>query len=104
MSKPRYKHDCDACKWVGSIDYPAPHSDNTAPIRHADLYVCLQSIGGPSCIARFSSEGSDYASMAESLIRSAYLPRLASDDLPLMSTSGPALIASYFFAKAKGLI
>jgi hypothetical protein len=62
--KPRYKHDCDSCTWLGTITYPAPLSDDSAPMRNADLYCCVKCIGGPSLIARYSSDGPDYASLS----------------------------------------
>ena len=49
---PRFKHDCDQCVCLGR------HGD-------ADLYYCPK---GPTVIARYSDEGSDYVSgMASSL-------------------------------------
>lgn len=100
--KPFYKHDCSRCHHLGSIVYPAPYSLNGrkwTEMRRADLYIC--NIGqtlGPDLIARFSSRGSDYASSMAKLMKEHYLKQ---DEF---CTHGPALIAAYYFAKAKGLI
>lgn len=45
----RFQHDCDKCKPLGEF-------------KDADLYYCDQQIGGPTVIARYSSDGGDYAS------------------------------------------
>jgi hypothetical protein len=48
MQIPRYKHDCDACKFIGNhLQY--------------DVYHCSGILGG-SVIARFGNKGSEYAS------------------------------------------
>lgn len=51
MRKPLYEHDCENCQFLGSFN-------------GVDLYYCpRQAIdGSPTVIARFSSEGPDYAS------------------------------------------
>lgn len=97
---PKYKHDCDQCHFVGNISYPGPLSDGSAPLTNADLYYCerAESDMGGSVIARHSSDGPDYASAPVSIIKSHYLT------MEQFSTSGPALIAGYYFTKAKGLI
>jgi len=61
MSKslPQYTHDCDACVFLGPY---------RAQDRKYDLWVCPSEIGGPSLIARFSSEGPDYGSMLASML------------------------------------
>jgi hypothetical protein len=46
--KPRYAHDCDACRFLGTID-------------KYDLWYCERCDDG-SAIARYSSEPSEYAS------------------------------------------
>lgn len=108
VGKPRYKHDCDKCVWLGSICYPAPLLDDTCPMRYADLYVCMTSIGGPSIIARNSSFGPGYSSMPASIIRDYFIKPLtcvpAVGVKLAMSTCEPALITAYIFAKAKGLV
>ena len=50
MEKPRYRHNCPGCMFMG-------HHGNY------DLYTCP---GGsfPCCIARFGDEGSEYSSMS----------------------------------------
>lgn len=45
---PQFTHDCSACKFITTVG-------------KIDVYVCGTSIS--SIIARFSNEGSDYASM-----------------------------------------
>ncbi len=45
----RFQHDCDNCKPLGEFG-------------DADLYYCNQQIGGPTLIARYSSDGADYIS------------------------------------------
>lgn len=105
--KPRYQHDCSDCQWLGSIDYPAPHhtkgrGDYTV-MKHADLYFCLQcamSIGG-TVIARFSSRGSNYASMPVFLVQNSIMQKIEFYD---WSTEMPALKTAVMFAKVKKLI
>ena len=46
---PAFTHDCDACTFLGTYD-------------EADLYHCGQGGRIPTVIARYSSEGPDYAS------------------------------------------
>jgi len=50
---PRFKHDCQRCRYLGTI---------VSSGGLADLYFCDQSGSRPTVIARFSDEGSDYAS------------------------------------------
>ena len=46
----RFQHDCEKCKPLGEFE-------------GADLYYCeAQLIGGPTVIARHSSDGADYQS------------------------------------------
>jgi hypothetical protein len=45
--RPRYKHDCDNCIYVGRID-------------EYDIYYCSHST---SVVARYSDEGPDYTSL-----------------------------------------
>src|SRR5258708_16544052 len=94
--KAKYIHDCELCTFLGTITYPAALSDKTAPLRNADLYHCFDSLGG-TVIARFSSKGSNYASCPASIVRHSYVGARE------YSTSMPALITAYIFAKAKGL-
>jgi hypothetical protein len=57
--KPTFTHDCDVCRFLGS-----EHGH--------DLYFC-PSPGGVefgSVVARFGSEGRDYASMPVGVVRS----------------------------------
>jgi hypothetical protein len=46
---PVHAHDCEACLFLGQYG-------------EADLYLCPKEAGGPTVIARFSGEPSDYAS------------------------------------------
>ena len=55
QSKPRYKHDCAACTFLGA------HGD-------VDLYHCPQH-GLPTLIARRSSNPSDYTSFMADRVR-----------------------------------
>ena len=45
----RYKHDCDRCIYLGRWE-------------EYDLYFCAYDLLGPTVIARFGSDGPDYAS------------------------------------------
>lgn len=57
--KPRYKHDCDSCTFLGTR------------LNH-DLYFCGDPQGddtGISLIARYSDDGPDYKSSCLSTIR-----------------------------------
>jgi hypothetical protein len=47
VEQPKYDHDCDRCQFLGTFD-------------GHDLYYCPG--GGPTIIARYSSDGPDYSS------------------------------------------
>lgn len=52
VGKPKYKHDCDACIFLGN------YADR-------DLYICFRdSVDGYTVISRWSSEGANYSSGA----------------------------------------
>lgn len=51
---PRYSHDCLRCQFHGRYE-----QDGTT----YDLYVCPSSVLGPTAIARYGNDGSDYLSM-----------------------------------------
>ena len=102
--KTRYIHDCLCCTYLGSVSYPAPHNTEEkewTEEKYAELYCCTagryEPAIGRTIIARFSSKGSDYASSPHTLIAKGYHQNE-------QSTSGPALIAAYWFAVAKKLI
>jgi len=99
VGKPKYKHDCEDCVWLGTTTYPAPLSDGTAPMRNADLYCCKGDALGTTIIARYSSVGSEYSSMPASLIKTHMHTWIEES-----STGMPALISAYVYAKAKGLV
>lgn len=44
MDKPMFKHDCDKCKYLGSLP-------------HGDMYCCTDTV-----IFRYGSEGEEYVS------------------------------------------
>jgi hypothetical protein len=48
---PLHTHDCKGCTFLGTLD-------------NVDLYHCLQGIGSPALIARYSSDGPDYSSLS----------------------------------------
>ena len=62
-TQPQFTHDCESCTFLGRYDSDRP----------ADLYVCLTSMGGPSLIARYGSEGPDYGSVPASMLYTASL-------------------------------
>lgn len=97
--KPKYQHDCEACTYLGTIIYPSPLADGTAPFSNADLYYCgrRKDIMEGTLVARHSSDGPDYSSVPVSIVGSL----LGNKE---MATRTPALIAAYYFAKAKGLV
>jgi hypothetical protein len=66
---------------------------------YADLYCCGKGFQ-TSIIARFSSKGSDYASMPANLFVQHYIDKTPED----FSTAAPFLMAAYYFAKAKGVL
>lgn len=59
--KPLYTHDCDKCIFLGTWR-KNPDCDNQQDF---DLYVCqsLTNLPSTNCLARFSNDGPDYASM-----------------------------------------
>lgn len=50
--KPRYQHDCQNCRFMGSIS-------------KYDIWVCDHPTIGPSIIARYGNDGPQYASMCD---------------------------------------
>ncbi len=63
--KPKYTHDCSACKFLEHFEAWSPRTGEWATWKGADLYVC-----GDTILARFSDKGSDYSSTEiESAIR-----------------------------------
>lgn len=52
--KPRWTHDCDNCKYLGSVDHARGR---------ADWYEC-----GESVIARFGNEGANYWSILKGIL------------------------------------
>mgnify|MGYP006291219159 CR=1 FL=1 len=52
-TKPKFKHDCAACTFLGRL---------TVGGETADLYHCP---GSKSVVARMSSDGPDYSSMPD---------------------------------------
>jgi hypothetical protein len=86
--KPRFDHDCVQCILLGRIEHgTAIHPDfmpsdedwskvfELAGTKHVDLYFCTkQGSDLPTVIARYSDEGSDYASGLHS---AAAIPDLA---------------------------
>lgn len=50
---PKYKHDCDECKYMGPMI--------TASMIETDLYACWHQ-GMPTWVLRFGDDGPDYTS------------------------------------------
>jgi hypothetical protein len=52
--KPKFKHDCSGCKYLGTAKYDG---------KIADWYVCNEGLDlGASIIMRYSDDGPDYTS------------------------------------------
>lgn len=64
--EPLYKHDCDACRFLGRYTYDAPLIEGTQEMA-VDLYVCPQH-GRPTVLARASSDGPNYSSFPLSIL------------------------------------
>jgi len=96
---PKYEHDCNGCQFLGGFVYDAEYADEDFRKRDADLWFCPKADGvlGGSIIARFSSEGSNYASAPMTVIESSYLPseEKARKGEGRQSTSAPALCEGY---------
>lgn len=73
--KPNYTHDCDQCFFLGRMQEKVTIYPNFAVVEedwslvfsedveeNIDLYFCTKQPTGPTVIARYSSDGSDYAS------------------------------------------
>lgn len=58
--KPRFKHDCDRCVFLGKYD---PHGGGSY-----DLYFCADD-GGGTVVARYDNHGADYTSHRVETIR-----------------------------------
>lgn len=64
----RYKHDCDDCKYLGTVEGPHPRLALPNPVKVAyDLHFCQRCDGG-SVIARYSNEPSNYVSSPLSML------------------------------------
>jgi len=50
---PHYEHDCTGCRFIGNHDHDG---------YSYDLYYCPIALGGPTIVARWSSDGPDYTS------------------------------------------
>ena len=73
--KPQFKHDCDECVLLGRLEHGLnvvpnfmPNDEGMVTLfddlcskKHVDLYFCDKQ-PRPTVIARYSDEGSDYAS------------------------------------------
>lgn len=62
---PRYEHDCERCRFLGTVAAPNRGADGVA-----DLYVCVD-VGqtmGPSVVVRYSDDGPDYSSIPRQFI------------------------------------
>lgn len=85
-NKPRYKHDCDGCVFLGQFD-------------GYDLYYCKRSdedMGG-TVIARFGNDGSNYASGGCSIVGTFKLSKdeMQIDGLQAMRALRVALLIAY---------
>jgi len=102
MPNPNYVHDCSRCIFLGSFTYMARyHKDRKS--QTADLYYCPNKIDG-SCIARFSSIGSDYSSFSSSIVKSNMSTWMSWADEEAESTASPALIEAYKRAVTSNLL
>jgi hypothetical protein len=52
MNQPKFKHDCEACEFLGIFNYDG---------NHCDFYLCGKGYSR-SVIARFGNDGPEYAS------------------------------------------
>lgn len=95
---PKYEHDCTSCEYLGSYTYDAPLVQGTERLT-ADLWCCPTCVGGPSLIARYGSNGPEYASAPISIVERHFLPRSKSGER--MSTMGPAIVEAYHRWKGK---
>lgn len=68
MDKPRFKHDCDRCIFLGQLKERG-EQDPTA-----DIYFCPSRF--PTVLARYSCKDSDYSS-SDIMDGPEYLPRLS---------------------------
>lgn len=59
IEKPRYRHDCKECQFVGHIN-------------HYDGYVCERRGNSSTVVLRFGSEGLCYMSMPTSMAHGEY--------------------------------
>ena len=61
--KPNYKHDCDACRFLGSVTGPNPRlAMENPPLVTLDLWFCERAELGGSVIARYGNDGPNYNS------------------------------------------
>lgn len=91
--QPYFEHDCERCVFLGKHTYHAPHCtekhEEYTILTTVDLYYCpgCENDMGGSLIARFQSEGSEYASMPASLLLRERKRMTAQP-----STHGPAML------------
>ncbi len=65
----KFKHDCDTCRFLGTVEGPHPRmAVKNPPHVAADLWYCERAELGGSVIARYSDEGSDYSSCPITLL------------------------------------
>ena len=76
---PRYEHDCDNCRYLGSLNTDEARLNPNAKV--GDVYVCVShkpkvnEIHSGSLLVRWSSEPSDYGSLDLYTIAHFYLNR-----------------------------
>lgn len=94
---PKYEHDCNSCRFLGSFTYDAPLADRSTIQMTVDLYHCRSSNGKKgTLLSRESDEPSDYASTMVEIVED-YEFRTAH------CTSSPALIEALRRGRAEGL-
>lgn len=67
--KPQFRHDCEKCDFLGRYVFEGPLRGAAPAHVWVDLYACGEGpVMGPSLICRMSDEGSNYCSMAASVM------------------------------------
>ena len=68
----KWEHDCDHCIYLGTMNVPSSYLfdlEGKLILEVIDFYRCENTITGTTYLARRSSEGPDYSSWPESVLR-----------------------------------
>lgn len=94
LGVPYYKHDCNACVYLGSMTHMGLMADGTREPFPVDLYVCPTDSMAPTYVVRVSSREEDYTSMPQMIVE-AIEPKTIDVGGENESTLSPAVVEAW---------